>query len=1167
MKKWVKTGLSIGASASLIMPTIASAGTVDSFGKLKDIEKPDILKELTKSASEQKILAFKKQQEMKEQQSKDTIIIKHSKPLANSVHQKAGTTLQKSIPSLGYDVVKLRKGQKLKSVLAYYSQVEGVTAALPSVQYKSLSMGDPKKSEQYHHSLLQIDEALKLAGNHKVTVAVIDTGMDIKHPELKSVVLPPYNAADPANGAFTDQHGTHVAGIIAAEANNGIGGQGISPNAKILPIDVFNGGWGASDYVIAEGIMYAIEKGANVINMSLGGYMESPIFEEAVQKAIDAGITVVAAAGNESWDEYSSPASYDGVISVGATNSKNELAYFSNFGPSVNLVAPGEDVYSTVIDYLKGSSFMRASGTSMASPMVAGVAALLKSKYPDLKPQEVKYILEQTATDLGEKGYDLKFAHGLVNPVAALKYDMKNLPKMNSLTQEEKLANALQLKAKGEDVHTGKFTKPEERHYYKIALNKGEFVQTVLAGTDMYDYSMEFSFVPNKGNEDKDKPLKVNDTKAGGTEGYLYKAEEDGTLLIEVRDANGNYSLDGKSEYTFKAEKLAELIVDKSSKDNVIPIEAIPYTSSDDKNGPFTLVSEDGGPDKDYFSFSVEERQIISFDVSGVPGVDSSLALYFKDDLEMERPQGLPSYEPWPYPMKYANNGGKSEGEKLVFEAIPGMEYVLEVSGEPSQNFFFGSFFFGFFKEPTPSASAIPYELNVTTLDLPPDEDGLPIREEHLEQEYMDGEMTEEAYQEAKKAQFEKSVEVIVEGDYWRMFDREYVDQIVEHAVPFTIGKDQKGYFQFDGDEDFYSFTSDSDAIYEFEFDKAKDQNPWATILEYDEKNNDLIPVEYIGGYYFFGPQPEMKATVPLKKDKKYFIQLQNGNGISGDPYVIKSKNIMPVPKNNKNPDNNPLLAQILKPGQAIEDHLIYGGDSDYYYYKHRGDDKIFNLQVTTKPFTDQQLKDLPKSVTNELIPFAYVIEDTNGNMKIDPEEAGKVIDLATYYNGSAFYVNGSFKAKKDTGYFVLTHGWSFDGLSVQPYEIQLNDLTRASKPKDTVVNNVPSKPLSLKAEKGQLVGKGYFNAGVDFGDKDYYQLNVDKKGTATITLKAGFTLDGVIKVYNEKGTLVKEFDYYGVGDDEVGILTLEKGKYFIEISEAMSRASIIPYELTVQIK
>lgn len=1162
MKKWAKAGFAATIATTMMVPAMASAATFEEVQKIQKGEKPDLLKEILGSKNEQKVLAYKKLQEKKEQLSDDTIVIKYDKALPKSVHQKAGTSLVKSIPALGYDIVKLKKGQKLNSAIAYYSSLKQVKSANQSVQYKALNAGDPKKSDQYHQSLLKIDEALKLAGKNSVTVAVIDSGLDNNHPELKANLLPPYNAADPANGAFTDLHGTHVAGIVAGGANNGIGGQGVAPNAKILPIDVFNGGWGASDYIIAEGIMYAIEKGADVINMSLGGYMESSIFEEAVQKAIDAGITVVAAAGNEETDEYSSPAHYDGVISVGATNDKNELAWFSNYGPSVDIVAPGEDIYSTAFDYQKGTSFMKLSGTSMASPVVAGVVALLKSKYPDLKPFEVEYILEQTATDLGEKGYDLTFANGLVNPVAALKYDIKNLPKYMKLTEEEKLKNAKDINKDGENVFNGALQKLGEDHYYKVKLSKGELLQTVLEGSDKYDMALELQFIPDTAGAKKAKPIKVNDAKAGSLEGYLYKAEENGTLLITVKDANGNYDANGKSKYTFKATKLKEIHMDDSSQENMTQIDAIPYKSSKDKNGPFTLYAEGEEADKDYFTFTVEEPQILSVDLAGVPGVDATLALFFKEDFDGGRPEDLSEYEMWPEPMQIANQGGKGQAERLVFEAVPGMEYVLEVAGAPTIDYlFFDPFFMGFNFDTTPGTSSIPYDLNINSLELPPDEDGYPIMGDP-EDEYMDEKLTEAEYKAVKKDQLKKRAEA--DEDYYRMFEREQVDLIVDSAVPFEIGKDVKGYFQYEGDEDFYTFTAEKDYIYEFDLTSKGSQYLNATFYEYDEKNHDLSPIADIS--YWSGSG--MKTPLTLEKDKSYYVQMRSEmGGISAEPYVLKSKALVEPPKEDDNDNNEMIRAKVINVGTSHKNYLYKNSDVDYYYYKHRADDKVLNLQLTPQPFTEQEKKTLPKSVQNPLFLYTIIIEDTNGNMNIDEEEAAKAVSFGPS-NEVTYEVNASFKAKKNAGYFIMNTSDLWGEISLQPYHIQLNDLTRADEDKDSVVkNNVPSKPLSLKNDKGILKATGYFNMGVDFGDKDYYVLNMDKKGNATITLKTDSFQDGVIKVFNSQGTLVKEFDYYGVADTEVGTVSLEKGKYYIEISEAMARASIKPYELMVQVK
>lgn len=1190
MKKWFKTGFLLVLAVTLLLPSYAHAtGDVN------------LDKEIDFNASEKgfKIQSYKqKQKEMKKQISTDTLVVKYNKKLAQSVHQRAGTTIVRSIPSLGYDVVKLKKGQDLKSVISYYAKSNNVVSVQPSMKYKPFGQGDPKKSSMYHLPLLNIDKALKLAGNHPVTVAVIDTGIDKSHPELKSQILPPFNAANPAAGQVLDLHGTHVAGIIGAKMNNGIGGHGVSPNAKILPIDVFNGDWGASDYVIAEGIMHAINKGADVINMSLGGYFDSSILEEAVKKAIDAGITVVAAAGNEATDDYSVPASYDGVISVGSVDQHKKLALDSNYGPSVNLVAPGVDVYSTIFDPLKGSSFMSASGTSMASPVVAGVVALIKSKYPHLKPYEVQALLEMTATDLGEKGYDHTFGHGLVNPVAALTYDLKKLPKKANLVPEEKiLANAKVIPDTGKQVQKGSFTKPGEVDYYRLSIREGEKLQTILSGSDLYDYQFELTFLPT--NEDNPERILVNDAKAGSTEGYLFEAEEDGTILFQIRDANGNYSLAGKSNYTLETEKFERLMMDNASIDHMIPIE-LPFQSTKDQRGPFTLLSEDSElADYDYFTFSVKEKRLVSIELSDLPGVDTSLSVYLKETFNKDLNTDPFSFDEENDAIAMSSMHGYGKGEKLAFEALPNVEYVLEVASEPQVDFFdLFDLLFGLSDEVEMKVGRanIPYELTVKTVVLPPDEDGLPL-DDLPEDLYLNEAWTLEKYEEAKKDQRdsfnpfideaedceqinednncddvdedcvdEDCYEELFEEDEERMFEEFEVDNILEHAVHFNIGKQQQGYFQFDGDVDFYQFSPNADAIYEIDVKEGENQSPFVTVFEYDEETHDFIPLLDLESLSFFGIKSDLKGAVALQQEKQYVIQIMNFEGISVHPYKLQVSRIKNVPVAKSDHKSKPELAQAIKVGEKHEDYFLYH-PMQYYYYKHESKPQIFNVQAIPKKLPANEQSKLPTLLNNDLIVGMAIIEDTNGNMKLDEEEYGKLLEFYPNIHDASYTVNGSFQAKKDGGYFVLLASLS-EGFSTQQYSIQMNNLNRKDEDRDSVVkNNIPSKPLSLKSQKGKFVGKGYFNAGIPYGDKDYYLLNVKKKGKATLTLKAGHGLDGVIKVYNEKGTLVGKFDYYGAGDDEIGTLSVTKGKYFVEVSEATDTPSVKPYELSIILK
>ncbi|MFC0475549.1 S8 family serine peptidase [Robertmurraya beringensis] len=495
--------------------------------------------------------------------SEDTLVIKMNKLLTSAQHKAAGATLLKQFSDLKYAVVKVTNKKDLNKVIRNYQKLNEVKSVSPSVFYKPLGI-DPKASSQYQNSLLQLEKAQKLAGKNAVTVAVIDQGVDSKHPDLKGRLLSSYNTVNPMNPGSPDYHGTHVSGIIAANKGNGIGGYGVNPNAKILPIDVFDRGWGASDYAIANGILYAVEKGAKVINMSLGGSMKSPLIEEALQKAAEKNVVVIAAAGNTGDDTISYPAAYEGVISVGSVNSDKKLSYFSSYGPSVDVVAPGEDIYSTMYDYEKKSTFVKMSGTSMATPMVSGIASLLLSKNPNLTPAQIEYILEETAEDLGAIGFDVKYANGLVNPVLAMQYDVKKLPTLltKKLTVEEMIVKAAPVKLTEPVELEGQITMPYQEYLYKVDVEKGDNLQFVLDGASQFDYKLSLYLETKDGKHSEE----INAVQEGKQEGKLFQAPFSGTLVFSVKDVNGSYDKSAlkSSEFTLNVSKQIELPADHS---------------------------------------------------------------------------------------------------------------------------------------------------------------------------------------------------------------------------------------------------------------------------------------------------------------------------------------------------------------------------------------------------------------------------------------------------------------------------------------------------------------------------------------------------------------------------------------------------------------------------
>jgi type VII secretion-associated serine protease mycosin len=266
-------------------------------------------------------------------------------------------------------------------------------------------------------------------GNPRVVVAVIDTGVDPRHPDLANALVPGTSVLAGSSGPDDDHgHGTHVSGVIAASANDGRGISGIAPNCKIMPVKVLNHEGKGDTGDIVTGLIWAVNHGAKVVNMSLGGTGGSRALMAAVQYAQAKDVLVVAAMGNEGANSQEYPAGYPGVMAVGATDPQDQQADFSNFGTWISVAAPGTDILSTlptravtvVRDEGKETGYDVMDGTSMASPFVAGLAALVRSANPQLTAAQVKSRIEKTSDDLGARGFDEKFGWGRINAVRAL---------------------------------------------------------------------------------------------------------------------------------------------------------------------------------------------------------------------------------------------------------------------------------------------------------------------------------------------------------------------------------------------------------------------------------------------------------------------------------------------------------------------------------------------------------------------------------------------------------------------------------------------------------------------------------------------------------------------------------------------------------------------------
>lgn len=306
----------------------------------------------------------------------------------------------------------------------YENKATGLSASadIGKAGVETNKIPDPLFQSQWALNYIESSRVWSLVDQKKqIKVAVVDTGVDYNHPDLKNRVLKNlgydfYNGdKDPMDDGW---HGTHIAGIIAAEAENGIGISGVtgSLDVKIIPVKVMNGNGQGSSGIIAEGIRYSVDKGADIINLSITFNVKDELIEEAIRYAWDKGVLVVVASGNNNSNcDYSSPTSDFGAFTVASINEKGEKSYFSAFGTSVKVAAPGEGILSTV----PGGTYANKDGTSMAAPMATGIAAILKAEDPRLTPQELINILTETAFDNTKTTLDKPIGSGSINAYSA----------------------------------------------------------------------------------------------------------------------------------------------------------------------------------------------------------------------------------------------------------------------------------------------------------------------------------------------------------------------------------------------------------------------------------------------------------------------------------------------------------------------------------------------------------------------------------------------------------------------------------------------------------------------------------------------------------------------------------------------------------------------------
>lgn len=333
----------------------------------------------------------------------------------------------------------------------------------------NVSNRDPKWNPSYDYQwnlkMVNADEAWALEGDNETIVAVIDTGVEINHPDLSENIWT--NPNEVVNGIDDDQngyvddingwnfitntgdpsddygHGTAVSGVIAATTNNGIGIAGASQSVKIMPIKAFDSSGHGEDYAVLQALEYAVANGADVINASFGGSGQNLLFKNVLLRAYNKNIVTVASAGNNNSDVTDFyPANItcaddqnptrDCVVTVGAVDEKDELASYSNFGTKLDVTAPGGSgdynilslkstiFQSFLIPHVIGNNYVKISGTSFAAPHVSALAASIFSKDETLKTEEISNIILNGSEDLGDKGFDVRYGFGRIDMAKSL---------------------------------------------------------------------------------------------------------------------------------------------------------------------------------------------------------------------------------------------------------------------------------------------------------------------------------------------------------------------------------------------------------------------------------------------------------------------------------------------------------------------------------------------------------------------------------------------------------------------------------------------------------------------------------------------------------------------------------------------------------------------------
>lgn len=323
-------------------------------------------------------------------------------------------------------------------------------AAAAPLGAPTASAADRISDGQWYVDFLDLAAAHRVSRGDGVRIALIDTGVDARHPDFKGSVVAgaDFSREGPGDGLTdTDGHGTSMASLIAGSGQI----RGVAPNATVVSIRASNG-TSSSATSIGQAVSWAVDHDISVISISSAHDADDLVLQQAVQAAVAEDIVVVAGVGNTPRSSrVAYPAAYPGVVAVGGVDKKGEHSEISVTGPELALSAPS-DMISTAY---RGGQRVVTTGTSNATALVAGTAALIRSKYPDLPASEVVRLLTATATDKGTPGRDAEFGYGVVNPVRALAEAASAKPSSQAQPSHSAAAEPTAIAAPGAEMGTG----------------------------------------------------------------------------------------------------------------------------------------------------------------------------------------------------------------------------------------------------------------------------------------------------------------------------------------------------------------------------------------------------------------------------------------------------------------------------------------------------------------------------------------------------------------------------------------------------------------------------------------------------------------------------------------------------------------------------------------